>query len=242
MSKKISLFVILLGFAGPLVAEEELEIYWTPYLWASNLEADLDFGRGPVNTELDFKDILDKLEMTYMHHLEFKKGRWGIANEIIYFDISDSAKDPVPGISKADVQMKQTLVDLVATYYAGEDENTTLFGGLRYIKVDPTLETESPLPPLNLKFDGDKDWTNLLMGVRQVFPLNERWNLWGIGDVASDFDDELSYIITLGANYYMTELLDLKFGYRYARIEYEDSDIKLDEDIDGVFAGLTFKW
>jgi hypothetical protein len=62
------------------------------------------------------------------------------------------------------------------------------------------------------------------------------------GDIASDFGDEQSYVINLGANYDMTDLLDLKFGYRYMEVEYEDSDIDISETIDGAFVGLTFNW
>ena len=40
----------------------------------------------------------------------------------------------------------------------------------------------------------------------------------------------------------MTRLLDLKIGYRYAVIEFEDSDIELNEEIDGAFVGLSFNW
>ncbi|MCP4878833.1 MAG: hypothetical protein GY896_25550 [Gammaproteobacteria bacterium] len=95
---------------------------------------------------------------------------------------------------------------------------------------------------MNLELDADKSWTNLLVGVRQVYPINDKWGVWIIGDIASDFDDEQSYMITLGANYVMTDLLDLKFGYRYMEIDYEDSDIEINETIDGAFVGLTFKW
>ena len=78
-------------------------------------------------------------------------------------------------------------------------KNTMLLAGLRYIKLESSLETTSALPPLNLKLDGDKDWTNLLVGVRQVVPINDNWGFWSKGDIASDFDDELSYIVTVGA-------------------------------------------
>ena len=221
-------------------AEEELQISWTPYLWAANLSADMDFGAGPVGTELDFDDILDKLEGTYMQFLEFRKGQWGIANEIIYLNIADSKDGPIASLAQADVDLKQSVVDLVVTYHTGNQENTMLYGGLRYINIETTLELTSSLPPLNGEIDGDKDWTNLLVGVRQYFPINDKWDLVAKGDIATDFSDEQSYIITLGANYDLSKLLDIKIGYRYAQIDFEDSDIEINESIEGAFAGLTF--
>jgi opacity protein-like surface antigen len=242
MKFKLTLLTLLIGLATSVSAEEEWQISWTPYLWAANLSADIDFGRGPISADLDFEDILDKLEGTFMHYLEFRKGRWGIANEIIYLNIADSQKGPIAGIVEADADLKQTQIDLVATYHTGKDQNTMLYGGLRYLNVEVEVDTTSGFPPLNLSLDGDKDWTNLLVGVRQTFPLNDKWSIGVKGDIATDFDDEQSYMITLGANYDMTDLLDLKFGYRYIEIEFEDSDIDISETVDGAFVGLTFNW
>lgn len=243
MKIKLSLLILLFSLATTSVsAEEEWQINWTPYLWAASISASMDFGKGPIGTDLDFGEILDKLEGTYMHYLEFRKGRWGIANEIIYLNIADSKKDPIAEIAEADADLKQLQFDLVATYHTGKDENTMLYGGLRYISAEVGVVTTSDLPPLNLELDADKNWTNLLVGVRQAFPISDKWSLAVKGDIATDFDDEQSYALTLGANYYMTKLLDLKFGYRYMQVEYEDSDIKIEETIDGAFVGLTFKW
>jgi len=238
----MSLLLILFSLSLSASAEEELQIAWTPYLWVTTLSADMDFGAGPAGTELDFDEILDKREGTYMHYLEFRKGQWGIANEIIYLNIADSKDGPIANVAKIDVDLKQSIVDLVVTYHTDDQENTMLFGGLRYINLETTLELTSVLPPLNGKIDEDKDWTNLLVGVRQYFTINDKWGLLAKGDIASDFSDEQSYIITLGANYDLSKLLDIKFGYRYAEIDFEDSDIEIHESVEGVFAGLTFNW
>ena len=245
MKTKLSLLILLFSLATTSVsAEEEWQINWTPYLWAANISASMDFGKGQggVDADLDFNDILDKLEGTYMHYLEFRKGRWGIANEIIYLNIADSKKGPIAGVVEADGDLKQSVIDLVATYYTGNGENTMLYGGLRHINAEVGVVATLTAPDSSLALNADKNWTNLLIGVRQAFPLSDRWNLAVKGDIATDFDDEQSYVLTLGANYYMTKLLDLKFGYRYMEVEYEDSDIKLEETIDGAFVGLTFKW
>ena len=242
MVKKIFLLLLVMGSALPAKAEEKLQISWTPYIWAANLSFDMDFGAGPIGTDLDFDDVLDKLEATYMHYLEFRKGKWGFANEIIYLNIADTNDAPIPLISEVDVDVKQGIYDFVVTYHTGKGENTMLYGGLRYIDIDTTVETTSGLPPLNLDLEVNKDWTNLVVGVQQIFPLNDKWSLALKGDIASDFDDESSYFLTLGANYTISKLLDLKLGYRYAEVEYEDSDVEINETIDGAFVGLTFKW
>jgi len=243
MKMKLLMLTLLFSLATTSVsAEEEWQISWTPYIWAANLSADMDFGRGPISADLDFHEIIDKLEGVYSHYLEFRKGRWGVANEIVYLNIADSMKNPIPGITEADADLKQSIIDLVATYHTGNDENTMLYGGLRYINLEVEVDTTSPLPALNLELDADKNWTNLLVGVRQIYPLNDKWSLLARGDIATDFGDEQSYAINLGANYDMTDLLDLKFGYRYMEVDFEDSDIEINETIDGVFVGLTFTW
>lgn len=251
MKKHLLAAAILASTAATAVAqspmttespEKDWNVNWTPYIWAANLEADVKLG--PVNTTgtLDFSDIVDKMDAAFMHLLEFNKGRWGISNEIIYFDLSDSKTGPIANIVRADVGMKQSIIDLTGTYKATEDGNTTVLAGLRYIALDMDIKTTSGIPLLNQSISKKEDWTNLLVGVRQIFPINESWSLMAKGDIATDFSDEMSYILTVGANYTMTDLLDLKVGYRYAGVDYENSEFTFEETADGLFTGLTFKW
>ncbi len=59
MKSRLALLTLLISLATSVSAEEEWQISWTPYLWAANLSADIDFGRGPISADLDFNDILE---------------------------------------------------------------------------------------------------------------------------------------------------------------------------------------
>ena len=238
-------------FAESSSSEKDVwEVNWTPYIWAATLQADVEVGPVQGSQEVDFKDIVDKLDFAFMHYLEAHNGTWGVANEIIYFDLSDSQKQTGgPGLGpgaelKAEVDLTQTIFDLAATYRPTESKNTIITLGVRHIAVEAdaafTFSGPGPSPAPSLSLD--EDWQNLLIGVNQLFPLNEKWLLAAKADVATDFGDELSYILTLGANWQMTDLLDLKFGYRYGAVEYENNNFVFEETVSGVFTGLTFKF
>lgn len=230
-----------LVFSHGAFAEESWDINWTPYLWAANLQADVKAGPIDGGADLDTKDILDKLDMAFMHYLEFSKGDWGIANEIIYLDLSQTTQGPIGGAVQAEVGLTQLINDLVVTYKIDDTGNTTLIAGARYNSLDMGVDIIGPdsgTIPLSSK----ESWTNVLFGLRQIVPINNEWSFLFKGDVATDFSDELSYILTAGANYQMTDLLDLKFGYRYAKVEFKKDTFDLDETVDGAFVGMTFKW
>jgi hypothetical protein len=47
---------------------------------------------------------------------------------------------------------------------------------------------------------------------------------------------------TLAGTYNFTETFMLLFGYRYLKMEFEDSDLLLDLSLQGYAIGLQFAW
>ncbi len=247
MQKLLGVFLLLMVCTQLTYAEEaesgdSWNVSWTPYIWAASLDADVKLGPAGGSGSLDFDDILDKLDMTYMHHLDINNGRWGFLNEIIYFDLSDTKSAPIAGVASAKVNSKQGIYDFAGTYRIGDDGTGLVIFGARYIDLEMGITTSSAIPGFNRNINLNESWTNLLLGVQKSFPLAENWDVAVKGDIATDYSDELSYILTLGFNYTMTDLLDLKFGYRYAGLEYENNQFEFDEKAGGAFVGLTFNW
>ena len=223
--------------------DDDWKISWTPYLWGANIKADVTVNNLVSGSgELEFDDLVEKLDSAFMHYLHASKGEWGIANEIIYFDISESVESGSGVIvGSADVGLTQSIFDLAASYAPNHIDNTTFFFGLRRIGIDIDLDIESALNgPLAGSHSVEEDWTNLLIGVLYQIPLDKGWLLGVKADYGGDFGDEESYVLTLGADYSMTDLLSLKFGYRYAKIEFDSSDFKLDQTTDGGISGIGF--
>ncbi len=120
--------------------------------------------------------------------------------------------------------------------------NTTFYAGLRRLSVDLNMVIDANIDVLDGRLSRKEDWTNILVGVRQVIPINDRWFAALKADYAGDLGDETSFILNAGLDYTMTDLLSLKFGYRYASVDYESSDFTFDQTSNGPFVGLSFNW
>lgn len=238
--------VLILASIGAQAADEDQwRVDWTPYIWAANMKVDANIGPVEASGELGFDDIIDKASGAYMHYLEASKGNWGIANEIIYFDLSDTLTGPIAPVESVNVGLKEAIVDLSLAYHPSSWDGTTFYGGARYINLDMDLGINFSWPeplPQNASADGGDSWTHLLLGARHIIEFNDKWSMMVKGDYASDYDNSYSYIATLGAGYQFTDLLSLKFGYRIAAIKYEDKPLTLNQDVDGAFVGLGFSW
>jgi hypothetical protein len=235
---------ILLASSAWADSGDEWQVSWTPYIWASSLSTDVGFRNLPeLETQVDFKDLIKNTDMAYMHFLEFKKGNWGLMNDFIYFDVSDSG-NPGNGIliNEIEAGVKQSFFDLAASYTPDNMPNTTFYAGLRRINVELDLAIDANIDPLNRRLGHKENWTNFLVGIRQVFPINDRWFGALKADYSGDFGDETGFILNAGLDYTMTELLSLKFGYRYASVDFESTDFTFDQTASGPFVGLSFNW
>ncbi len=240
MKKLLLLLSMLISTPAMAATDNDWKISWTPYIWAANIGADVTVNdRVSGSGELDFDDLLDKVDGAFMHYLHARKGEWGIVNEIIYLDISDSIEPDGTLVDRVEAGLTEGIIDLAASYSPNQIDNTIFFVGLRRIDVDIDLDIEGQLADSRSR---EEDWTNLLLGIQYLIPVEKNWLIGLKADYASDFGDETSYILTLGADYIMTDLLSLKFGYRSAKIEFESSDFKLNQTTDGTYLGLSFNW
>lgn len=236
---------VLVSASSTAESASDWKVDWTPYIWASSLDAGVGLGNLPeVESQLGFADLIDKADTAFMHHLEIRKGQWGIVNEIIYLDLSDSS---TPGagvvVDSVDVGVTQGIYDLAASYTPEQLENTSFLLGLRYIDVNLDVRINSNLNgPLAGKHSHGEDWSNLLVGVHQRIPFSDNWTLGLKADYAGDLGDEESYILTAGLDYSIREFMSLKFGYRHAAVDFDSSDFSLDETVAGPYLGLGFHW
>jgi hypothetical protein len=136
---------------------------WTfslmPYLWLPNVNAKLNYGPPPpfgssANVSIDADTILSDLKFAAMIAGEARKGRWLIATDVIYLDLSSSDSkidnvdlNPGPGAinvstSTLNAGTQSSLTGWVWTAvggYAAVQERTVnldVIGGFRYLGLD----------------------------------------------------------------------------------------------------------
>ena len=125
-----------------------------PYLWLPNVDGKLNYGPpavggGTANVNVDANTLLSDLDFAFMINGEARRGRWLVATDFIYLDLSnaDSAVRSVdlnPGTGRINVSTSNTSTSsdlkgwvwtLVGGYAAVEGQAASLdvIGGFRYL-------------------------------------------------------------------------------------------------------------
>ncbi len=243
---------LLLGPGPARGAEWEWAV--TPYLWGSDIAVDaaLD-GQQIAGGDLDFSDLLDKLDFAFQLHLEGRKGRAGLFGDFTYLSAGDSetvpANPPLPGGTEVETDSETMLFEVAGTFRPiSEDVPFELIGGLRAISLDLSLDIMLP-SPLDVTLSGDAGDTlyDVFVGARYYAPLGENFMFSIRGDVASG-DTDFSWNVqgVLGWMFGARDQFGLLVGYRHMEMELESSldglDVEVTQTMTGPMAGFMFRF
>lgn len=206
------------------------------YLWASDIQVDAK----NASVGVDFSDVLDKLEMAGQAHVEVQGDDLGGFIDLTFMGLGGRSSRPLVELN-ADLDM--ILMDLALVYSPGTERLTGLevFGGLRYIESDFRLliDPVPPGPPEQI-FGIDDTFSDLLMGVRYIAPLNDRWRLTVSGDV-SGADTEGTWSLGAFAGY-LTGPHRFIAGYRHMEIEIEGAGDTVQQTFTGPVVAYGFRF
>lgn len=232
--------------AQPAEVEVEVENAWrwsiTPYLWGSDISADIRFRSGQeVGGEAQFSDILDKLDFALQVHLEGQRGVWGMFVDGTYLTMSD---DTTHGPISADAEIDTGIYEFAAMYVpGGEDGRFTAFAGARIIDLSLDVTFSTPGPVGTVRRSVDKSFTDFMVGGRFVHSFNERWLLNLRGDFGGG-DTESSWNALAVVGWRFGGDLDKAalFGWRHMELEVEEGGRETDITMDGPIAGVLFRF
>lgn len=225
---------------------EEWQYSFTPYVWATNLDTTAGGSSKSANSEIDFDDLLSILDAAWMSMFEARRGNWSLMNDIVYMKISDDASVNGPlGFVAANVnaRFQQGNADFFAGY-TPDNSHTTFYGGLRYIYMKAETSTVVVLPLGGFAKNGsrDEDWVDPVIGFRQIWPIDNQWQATLQMDVGGGINSEFSSMNTVTLDYALTQDMNLRAGYRYARIDRDDSDLLFDQTSQGILLGAEFRF
>lgn len=227
----------------------------TPYGFAAAMDGRV--GVRGVTSEVDasFNDIVDDLNSGFMGFFTGSKGPWTFGLEAVYMKLSDEGSESVTG------PFGQVTIDgalnVTSTLYVYQGsvayrvlDNTTaidMVGALRFTKLDTdarvVLSTNPAIVfPGGVKSARDSDsWTDAVVGVRALHPLNAQWSLLGYADVGGGGSD-LTYQFMVGANWDFSGNFNAKAGYRQLYWDYEDDGTTWDITASGPYLGLGIRF
>lgn len=234
--------------AAPAVAQE-VRVTVTPYFWAPGMEGTIApvAGLPAVETESDFSDIVDDLQLGLASSFEVRRGQWAIVGDLSYVDTGASVElaVPTPQFTSAGLDSKSLMSTLAASYRIGGSDSGSsldLLAGARINWADNDVRLMRP-DGSQEKANDDQIWVDPIIGARVVAQLNPRWSLIGYGDVGGfGVSSDLTWQAMAAVNFRFNERFALTVGYRYYAIDYDHDGFVFDVKQSGPLIGtaITF--
>ena len=214
----------------------------TPYLWGSDIKTDITFPGGQeIGGTARFDDILDKLELGGMVHVEGQRGTWGMFFDATYLSLSD---DAIRGPITVDSELDTGLYELALTYTPGGSRGPfTAFAGARIVDLSLELTFTAAVFPEPIRRTSDKSFTDFMVGGRYVHSFNDHWILSFRGDIgAGDTESSWNALAAIGWRFGSDLDNAVMLGWRHMDAEVEEEGRQTDVTFDGPVVGVLFSF
>ena len=223
----LSTFVIATIIPGTVSAQDPgWQFTAEVYLWCASVGGKTASGS---DIDVDFDDILDKLEIGFMGLLGAQKGKWSLWTDVIYLAVKD---DTTVYNEPLSAELSGWIVTPAVGYNLVETERVRIdvVGGARYLYLDLDLRYGSiPVEDSGSVWDG-------IVGVRGSFNLTEKLYLpyqLDIGTGESDFTWQ-----GFGGIGYRFKWFDVIGAYRYLKWDFGSGKELDDLELHGPFGGI----
>lgn len=229
---------------GSAAAEGKWDYTATLYGWFPGVSTTVETPFGEVESEADFDEIWETLDIAFFAALEARTGRLSLVGDLQFFDVGAEAEPPNTTLfSAAEVDAQMVLFSAYATYALVDKANLRfdVGAGLRYIdaSVDTHLFGQGATPDASFSRDGG--WTDVLIAARVNHQFNRRWygvayadvGGFGIGD-----SSDLTWQAFAGGGYRFNESWSAVGGYRHLSIERPLNNFDVTADVSGPFFGF----
>ena len=258
-SLAVVLLAATLGFSPQQSHANDLTWTIAPYLWASDVAMDVAVNGDPIiGVDVPFSDILDKLDMAFMGHIEVSSDNFGAFFDGIYISLADNKvvnlgpDGPILGDMLVDVDLKLNIYELGMFYRMGSGEVGSsafdIIGGVRLVDVAQNLDIVLPAPaatPVNKLIDAAE--TDIFVGARLVGKFTEKWHYKLRADIAGGgTEGTINGLAAVGYTFGQSGLFSLDLGYRYMNIELKSENangtIESELTMSGPVVGFIFSF
>lgn len=231
--------------AGGDSTDGEWQFLLSPlFLWAQGIEGSSTIGPVEAPLNIEFKDALSNLEMTFTVHFEMKRDKLTLFGEYQYVNLGPEAY--LPNGKAVDIGFKDTIAELGAAYWVAGTEKTDweIIGGARYTKQE--LGVSAQEIDLDL-LDVSEDWWVGFIGGRMAATLSENWTFIARVDYGAGFGDNSIWNLNAMFDYRFRNWGSMFVGYKYMSYDYDNeqtgfSRYAYDANQQGPLIGLSFHW
>lgn len=236
----------------------------TIYGWFPDIEGQtkLSQATGGDSFKIDIGDILQNLEFTLQGGVDARKGRWGVATDLIYMSVGKSKSRRAQGTiggtqiptdvrAEVDFDMKSWIWTTAGYYRAHESGGSSLdlLAGARYTDVAQEIDWSLtgnvgsiPLQDRTGRRDtGLSNW-DAIVGLRGrvAFGSGDAWFVPYYADIGAG-ESDLTYQLVTGLGYAFN-WGEVSAVWRYLGYDLDDSSHVEDLNFNGPAVGATFRW
>ena len=216
-----------------------------PYLLMGSVSGEATVGvGGPAEVNMDFGDILEKLQFAFMLHGEVFKDRWGLIADYSYLKLGDNITTEQIGV--IDITQKQAILETFISRRFRHDWGWfDLYGGIRY--WDNSLDLDLQGLPIDQISVGE-NWVDPVIGGRVIYNFSDRFTGMFRGDIGGfGVGSDFSYNLQPGVGYHVSDWFTLMLQYKYLHTDYKNDKEGLDyfaykAGTHGPLLGLLFRF
>jgi hypothetical protein len=214
----------------PATQAPRWQLQATGYGWATNLNGEVGVRNlPPADVNLDFLDILKRLDGAFMGSFLAKNGEWLILTDVVWAKLSDDVLVKPPGTRRpvlaallpgthVDFDMRQLIASALVGYRLPTvSPNFELYAtaGLRYQRLTAQLKATPGLIPITISRGRVEDWADPTVGLMAHLRLTDRWFVNAIADIGGfGVGSEFTAQGFARIGYKWTESISTALGYR----------------------------
>lgn len=209
------------------------------YGWATAMDGDVTVRGFTAPVDVEFSDILDKIDFAFMGVVEVGRGDWSFASDLFYAELG---ADNTRGATTFDVGMEQFIGNFVIVRNVVDDGTTRfdLYGGARVNYMSPDL-TIAPVPAINVS--QSKTWVDPIIGVRVNRNLSEKMFMRGVADMGGfGIESDFTWQAYVALGYRLCDKAALSIGYRGLGTDFTDGGFTYDVFSHGLLLGYEYSF
>ncbi len=220
----------------------------TLYGWLPWIDEGVTSKSGALSatTSVSASDVLNALNFAFMAAGDIHYGRFGLLQDFVYSDLSNSGNLSGPLELKVNVGTKMFLSTTAFGYRAYEQDGWVVepYAGARYVSLETDVKITGGGPVgLSRAASVDLNWWDPVIGVRGRAPITERLSAGAFADIGGfGAGSQFSWEIYAGLDYAFTDNISAVAGFRYLSIDYDGDEADLNLDTYGPVIGATVRF
>jgi opacity protein-like surface antigen len=226
--------------------ERDWSVSFTPYVWGVGLNTKIETDRIDGDYDLGLLTILENLRGLAMADMTVRYKRVGLIGDGMWSRLEKTQKRALEsgGSYDIDVQLNLAWGTGGAFYRFRPTKKLSLdpYVAARWWRVNTRLgltDNGGPLAPRS--GEGTTTWADPVFGLKVNYDITDKWSVRAAADVGGGVS-KVSWQVLGGGAYNVNDWLAIDVIYRAMGVDYQPSGDKFVLSLNGLAAGVTFRY